>query len=97
MTSFNGVGDRVGTLLIINMAPLFFSLYLSFLADLLGLLLSNYRRIYRFIEIISFVLIALHVFTAIYYNPPYSLRVPRNLYLLIVSYIVTFANTSLID
>jgi len=42
VTSFNEVGDRVGTLLIINIAPLFFSFYLSFLADLLGLLLSNY-------------------------------------------------------
>ena len=97
MTSFDEAGDRAGTLSIINMAPLFFGLHLSFLADLLGLLLSNYRRIYRSAGIISFVLVALYIFTAIYHDPTYSLYVSGNLYLLIVSYIVTSADTSLID
>ncbi len=53
--------------------------------------------LYRSVEIMSFALIALHVFAAVHHNPPYSLRVPGNLYLLIVSHIVTFANTSLTD
>lgn len=97
MTSFDEAGDRAGTLSIINIALLFFSLYLSFLADLLGLLLSNYRRIHRSAGIISFVLVALHIFAAIYYDPTYSLHVLGNLYLLIVSYIVTSADTLLID
>ena len=41
VVSFNEAGDRAGTLSIVNMAPLFFALHLSFLADLLGLSLSN--------------------------------------------------------
>ncbi len=45
----------------------------------------------------SFALVALYTFAAIYHDPTYSLHVPGNLYLLIVSYIVTSADTSLID
>ncbi len=97
MTSFDEVGDRAGTLSIINMAPLFFGLHLSFLADLLGLSLSNYRRIHRSARIMSFALVALHTFVVVHHDPTYSLRIPRNLYLLIVSHMVTFVDTSLTD
>ncbi len=97
VTSFDEVGDRAGTLSIINMAPLFFGLHLSFLADLLGLSLSNYRRIHRSAGMMSFALVALYTFAAVYYDPTYSLRLPGNLYLLIVSHMVTSADTSLPD
>jgi len=97
VTSFDEAGDRAGTLSIINMAPLFFGLHLSFLADLLGLSLSNYRRIHRSVGMMSFALVALHTFAAVHHDPTYSLRVPGNLYLLIVSHMVTFADTSLTD
>jgi len=97
VTSFDEARDKARTLSIINMASLFFGLYLSFLADLLGLSLFNYRRIHGFARIMSFALVALHTFAAIYHGPTYSLRVLENLYLLIVSHMVTFANTSLTD
>ena len=97
VTSFDKVGDRAGTLSIINMAPLFFGLHLSFLADLLGLSLSNYRRIHRSAGIMSFALVALHIFAAVHHDPAYSLRVSENLYLLIVSHMATSADTSLTD
>lgn len=45
----------------------------------------------------SFALVALHMFAAIHHDPAYSLRVPGNLYLLIVSHMVTSADTSLTD
>jgi hypothetical protein len=45
----------------------------------------------------SFALVALHTFVVVHYDSTYSLRVPRNLYLLIVSHMVTFVDTSLID
>jgi len=44
-----------------------------------------------------FAFVALHTFVAIYYDPTYSLRVLGNLYLLIVSHMITFVDTSLID
>ena len=97
VTSFDEAGDMVGTLAIMNMAPLFFGLHLSFLPDLLGLSLSNYRRIHRSAGIMSFVLLALHTLAAVHHDPTYPLHVPGNLYLLIVSHIVTSANTSLTD
>ncbi len=87
ITSFDKTGDKVGTLSIINIILFFFSLYLSFLADLLSLLLFNYQRIYRFIRIISFILVILYIFIIIYYDFIYSLYIPGNLYLLIISYI----------
>ena len=49
VTSVKDTGARAGTLAIINMAPLFFGFHLSFLADILGISLPNYRRIHRII------------------------------------------------
>lgn len=79
------------------MTSLFFDFHLSFLVDLLSLLLFNYRQIYRFARMMSFAFVALHTFVVVYYDFTYSLRVLGNLYLLIVSYIITFVDTSLID
>ncbi len=45
----------------------------------------------------SFAFVALHTFVVVYYDSTYSLRISRNLYLFIVSHMVTFVNTSLID
>ena len=97
VTSFDETKDRAGTLSIINMTPLFFDLHLSFLIDLLGLSLSNYRRIHRFARIMSFALVALYTFAVVHHDLTYSLRVPENLYLLIVNNMITSADTSLTD
>ncbi len=94
VASFNEAGDRAGTLSIINMAPLFFGLHLSFLANLLGLSLSSYRRIHGSAGVMSFALVALHLFAAIHKDPTFSLRVFQNLYLIIVSNTVIPADTS---
>ena len=47
VSAIKEAGARAGTLAIINLAPSFFGLYLSSLADLLGISLSNYRQIHR--------------------------------------------------
>ncbi len=95
VTFFDEAKDRTETLSIINMTSLFFDLHLSFLADLLDLSLFNYRRIHRFAGIMSFALVALHIFVAVHHDSTYFLRVSGNLYLLIVSHMITFADTSL--
>jgi len=94
---FDEARDKIKILSIINMTSLFFNSYLSFLANLLNLSLFNYRRIHRFARIMSFALVALHTFVAIHHNFTYFLRVLKNLYLLIVSHMITFVNTLLID
>lgn len=95
VTPFNEARDIAGILFVINMAPILFDLHLSFLADLLNLSLSNYRRIYRFAGIMSSALVALQLFAAVHDDLTYSLRVRGNLYLIIVSPTVALADPSL--
>lgn len=59
VASLKEVGNRAGTLSMINMAPLFFGFHLSFLADLFGLSLSNCRRIHRSTGLMSMALLIL--------------------------------------
>ena len=68
------------------MSPSFFDFHLSFLANLLGILLSNYRRIHRMTGWISFVLCLVHILSVIYSNPPYLHDIRKNLHPIIVSY-----------
>ncbi len=96
VASLKEVGDRAGTLSMINMAPLFFGLHLSFLADLFGLSMSNCRRIHRSAGLMFVTLLILHVFIALRANPTYFLRATKHLYLIIVSRSGTSLNTSLI-
>lgn len=46
VSSVKEAGARAGALAMINMAPLFFGSHLGFLADILGISLSNFRRIH---------------------------------------------------
>lgn len=96
VTPLSEAGDKAGTLSVDDMPPLFFILHLSFLADLLGLLLSSYRWIHRSAGLLSFALVTLHLLAAAHSDPPYSLRVRGNLCLLIVSLTVVCADPSLI-
>lgn len=85
ITSLKEAQDRAGTLFIINMMPLFFGLHLSFLADLLGLSLSNYRRVHRSVGIMSFALVMFYTFIAAQANFSHFFKITDNIYLLSVS------------
>ena len=86
VTSVKEAGARAGTLAIVNLSPSFFSFYLSFLTNLLGISLSNYRRIHRITGWISFVLYLIYALSVIYSNPSYIYDIRKNLYPIIVSY-----------
>jgi len=76
---------RAGTLAIINLTPSFFAFHLSFLADLLGISLSNIRRIHRMTGWMSCYLGVIHAFATIYYDPPFLRDMPKNRFAVIVS------------
>lgn len=86
VTSVKEAGARAGTLAMINMSPSFFGFHLSFLADRLGISLSNYRRIHRMMGWISFVLGLIHTLSVIHDDPSYLHDMRKNLYPVIVSY-----------
>ena len=84
VTSVKDAGARAGNLAMINMAPLFFGFHLSFLADILGISLSNYRRIHHMMGWMSFLLGLVHALAAIH-GPSFLRDMPKNLYAVIVS------------
>ena len=86
VTSVKEAGARAGTLAMVNMSPSFFGFHLSFLADLLGIPLSNYRRIHRMTGWMSFVLCLVHALSVIHGDPSYLHDMRRNLHPVIVSY-----------
>lgn len=69
----------------INMILLFAGLYLSFLADLLGVSLRAYRRVHRSAGLISCVFIVFYVLIIIASQAPFSFDVAQHLFALIVS------------
>lgn len=85
VASVKDAGARAGTLAMINMAPLFFGFHLSFLADILGISFSNYRRIHRMMGWMSCLLGLVHAFVAFHDNPSFLRDMPKNLYAVIVS------------
>jgi hypothetical protein len=86
ITSFKDAWTRAGTVSVVNLMPLFFGFHLSFLADLLGVSLSTYRRIHRSVGSMSFLVGLFHVLAAVQSNSSYSLDASKNLYGLIVSH-----------
>ena len=86
VTSVKEAGARAGTLTMVNLSPSFFDFHLSFLADLLGISLSNYRRIHRMTGWMSFVLCLIHTFSVIHDDPFYIHDMRKNLYPVMVSY-----------
>ena len=85
VSSIKEAGARAGTLAMINLAPPFFGFHLSFLANLLGILLSNCRRIYRMTGWILFFFGIVYALATVYNNPLYFRDLPKNLYVIIVS------------
>ena len=99
VTSVKEAGARAGTLAMVNLSPSFFGFHLSFLADLLGILLSNYRRIHRITGWMSFVLYLIHALSVIYSDPSYIHDMRKNLYPVMVSYwkVTSFKYSNLIS
>lgn len=85
VSSAKEVGARAGTLAIINMAPLFFGFHLSFLADILGISLSDFRRIHRMMGWMSLLLGLVHALVVVHGDPSFLRDMPNNLYAVIVS------------
>ena len=86
VTSVKEAGARAGTLAMVNMSPSFFGFHLSFLADLLGISLSNYRRIHRMTGWMSFVLCLIHALSVVHGDSSYLHDMRKNLYAVMVSY-----------
>jgi hypothetical protein len=86
ITSFKDAWTRTGTVSVINIILLFFGFHLSFLADLLGVSLSTYRRIHRSVGSMSFLVGLFHMLAAVQSNSSYSLDASKNLYGSIVSH-----------
>lgn len=78
-------GLRAANLSLINMITLFAGPYLNFLADILGVSLNTYQRVYRSVGIMSFVLLLFHVLTVIASRNSFPLRIAENMWGIIVS------------
>jgi len=83
-SSVSEAGLRAGNLSLLNMMPLFFGPHLSFLADLLHISLSTYRRIHRSTGLMSFTLLLFHGITIVAVGASFSLSDLGNLHGLIV-------------
>ena len=69
--STDDIQKRAGTLTIINIMPLFFGSHIVFAADLLGLTLSDFKRIHRCAGGMVFALFMLRAIIDLY-SPPNS-------------------------
>ena len=64
-SSFAEAGLRSGSLSLINLIPLYLGPHLGFLADLLGLSLSTFRRVHRSAGLLSSCLVLFHALAVI--------------------------------
>ena len=85
VVSVKDAGARAGTLAMINLIPLFSGFHLSFLANILGISLTDFRRIYRMMGWILLLLGIVHVLVVIYGDLSFLRDMPKNLYAIIVS------------
>jgi len=76
-TSIKNAGAWAGTLLLVNMSPLFMAIYISFLADILGISLYTVRFLHRCAGLMSSVLVLFHALTQL--AGGFSLQDSRNL------------------
>lgn len=83
--SISEAGTRAGTLSLINMAPVFLSTHLSFLADLFGVSLKTYTRIHRSCGIVAANLLFVHGLLSVIERGSFSLDEWPNRYAIIVS------------
>ena len=76
---------RAADLTLINIIVVFAGPHLSFLADILGLSLTSFRRLHRSFGLMSCFLLSFHVFTMIGLRVSFPLRQAENLWGVIVS------------
>jgi hypothetical protein len=81
---------RAADFSLINLVPAVAGPHLSFLADILGVSLTTYRRIHRSFGIMSCFLVGLHVLIMIANKVPFPLHQVENLWGLIVSALPLF-------
>ena len=84
MLSITAAKSRTGILSLVNVVPLFFSLYLGFLADLLGISLRTYYWIHSAAASISMALATTHVILHAVIYGSVSLRARIQLYGVII-------------
>ncbi|OCK88971.1 uncharacterized protein K441DRAFT_586055, partial [Cenococcum geophilum 1.58] len=72
-------GLQAVNLSLINIIPLFASPYLNFLIDILRVSLNIYRRVYRLVRIISFILLLFYIFTVMASQNSFPLCVAENI------------------
>lgn len=77
-------GVRAGTLSLINLIPVYFGVYLSFLSDLFGISLPAYRFVHGSTGIMSVMLGLVHVVVNVAGNSSLSYGVFGQLFALIV-------------
>jgi hypothetical protein len=77
-------GNRVGTLSLVNMIPLFAGPSFSFLAERLGIPLKVYRCAHRSAGFMTFTLVLIHVLSVVSQGS-FSLSPPQHLFKVIVS------------
>ena len=76
---------RAGHLLLINIIPAYFRFHLSFIYDLLGVLLATYYIFYAFIRTISILLGLLYILIYITSKPSFNIGQLQQIFRLIVS------------
>ena len=69
------INIRAETLFLINLIPVYFNVYLSFLSDLFKIFLPAYRFVYKFTGIISVVLSLIYIVVNIAGNFSFSYNV----------------------
>ena len=82
--SIEDIKQRCGSLLLINMVPLYFGLNFNFVAKILGFRLVTLRRIHVSIAVMTWILSLARIVIELRLDPQFSIATSANLRLLIV-------------
>ena len=85
VSSIATAGVQAGNLSLINLIPLFLGPHLSFLADILGVSLSTFRRIHRSAGLMSLGLVLFHALVIVTSSTAFTLSNAKNLSAVVVS------------
>lgn len=79
------VGERAGTMAMVNIVPLFVGLDHSSLADALGVRLTSARMVHRSAGIVTAALVLVHLLFSLATPPAFELGTAKNLFAVTVS------------